>query len=78
MGYDRLVQDAQEVLDSLVAKVVEVQTKDGKWYTMRMQPYRTIDNVIEGAVINFTEITSLKRIQAELESDKAKLQFKST
>ncbi|MFN8739836.1 MAG: chemotaxis protein CheB [Pirellula sp.] len=78
VGYDRLVQDAQEVLDSLVAKVVEVQTKDGKWYTMRMQPYRTIDNVIEGAVINFTEITSLKRIQAELESDKAKLQFKST
>ena len=78
VGYDRLVQDAQGVLDSLVAKVVEVQTKDGKWYTMRMQPYRTIDNVIEGAVINFTEITSLKRIQSELESDKAKLQFKST
>ncbi|MCU0714405.1 MAG: PAS domain S-box protein, partial [Pirellula sp.] len=78
VGYDRLVQDAQGVLDSLVAKVVEVQTKDGKWYTMRIQPYRTIDNVIEGAVINFTEITSLKRIQSELESDKANLQFKST
>jgi two-component system CheB/CheR fusion protein len=78
VGYDSLVQDAQEVLDSLVTKVVEVQTKDGKWYTMRMQPYRTTDNVIEGAVINFAEITSLKRTQSELESDKANLQFKST
>jgi PAS domain S-box-containing protein len=78
VGYDRLVQDAQKVLDSLVTKVVEVQTLDGKWYTMRMQPYRTIDNVIEGAVINFVEITSLKRIQSELVLDKASLQFKST
>lgn len=78
VGYDRLVQDAQKVLDSLVTIVVEVQTKDGKWYTMRMQPYRTIDNVIEGAVINFVDITSLKRIQSELLSDKASLQFKST
>jgi two-component system, chemotaxis family, CheB/CheR fusion protein len=78
VGYDRLVRDAQEVLDSLVTKVVEVQAKDGKWYTMRMQPYRTIDNVIEGAVINFVEITSLKRIQSELLSEKASLQFKST
>jgi two-component system, chemotaxis family, CheB/CheR fusion protein len=77
VGYDRLVQDAQEVLDTLITKVVDVQTKDGKWYTMRMQPYRTIDNVIEGAVINFVEITSLKRTQSELEADKAKLQFKS-
>jgi len=78
VGYDQLVPDAQQVLDTLVTKVIEVQSKDGKWYTMRMQPYRTIDNVIEGAVLNFVEITSLKRIQAELESDKAHLQFKST
>jgi len=78
VGYDRLVQDAQEVLATLVTKVIEVQTKDGKWYAMRMQPYRTIDNVIEGAVLNFAEISSLKRVQAELESDKVHLQFKST
>jgi two-component system CheB/CheR fusion protein len=75
--YDRLVQDAQEVLDTLITKVIDVQTKDGKWYTMRMQPYRTIDNVIEGVVINFVEITSLKRTQSELVADKARLQFKS-
>ena len=77
VGYDQLVHDAQNVLDTLVTKVIDVQSKDEKWYTMRMQPYRTIDNVIEGAVINFVEITSLKRTQAELESGKASLQFKS-
>jgi len=78
VDYDRLVQDAQEVLATLVPKVIDVQAKDGKWYTMRMQPYRTIDNVIEGAVLNFVEISTLKRIQAELESDRSHLQFKST
>jgi two-component system CheB/CheR fusion protein len=38
---------------------VEVQTRDGKWYTMRIQPYRTLDNVIEGAVISFVDITEM-------------------
>ena len=59
VGYDRLVADAQAVLDTLVSKEVEVQTRDGKWYTMRIQPYRTLDNVIEGAVISFVDITEM-------------------
>ena len=59
VGYDRLVADTQTVLDTLVHKEVEVQTTEGKWYTMRTQPYRTIDNVIEGAVITFVDITEI-------------------
>ena len=59
VGYDRLVADTQTVLDTLVHKEVEVQTTEGKWYTMRIQPYRTIDNVIEGAVITFVDITEI-------------------
>ena len=57
VGYDRLVADTQAVLDALAPKEVDVQTKDGKWYTLRIQPYRTLDNVIEGAVISFVDIT---------------------
>jgi two-component system, chemotaxis family, CheB/CheR fusion protein len=34
-----------------------VQTAEGRWYTMRIQPYRTMDNVIEGAVLTFVDIT---------------------
>ncbi len=57
VGYDRLVADTQAVLDTLAPKAVDVQTKDGKWYTLRIQPYRTLDNVIEGAVISFVDIS---------------------
>jgi two-component system CheB/CheR fusion protein len=64
--YDRLGEDVREVLDSLIPKEIEVQTKAGVWYSMRIRPYRTIDNVIEGAVITFVEITEQKRVQESL------------
>ncbi|MEI6797235.1 MAG: PAS domain-containing protein, partial [Methanomassiliicoccales archaeon] len=57
VDYDRLVADTQAVLDTLIPKELETQTTDGKWYTMRIQPYRTIDNTIEGAVIAFVDIS---------------------
>lgn len=62
-GYDRLVTDTQSVLDSLVSKEVEVQTSAGEWYTLRILPYRTTNNVIEGAVLTFVNITDHKRIE---------------
>jgi two-component system CheB/CheR fusion protein len=65
VGYDRLLDDARAVLDSLIPRELEVQTRAGLWYLLRIQPYRTRENVIEGAVINFTEITELKKAQAE-------------
>lgn len=57
VGYDRLVADVQAVLNTLTPKELNVQTTDGKWHAMRILPYRTLDNVIEGAVICFVEIT---------------------
>jgi two-component system CheB/CheR fusion protein len=66
VGYDQLVKDVQAVLDTLVPLEVEVNTMEGKWYTLRIQPYRTLDNVIEGAVITFVDITETKQIQAAL------------
>lgn len=66
VGYTSLVSDAQAVLDTLVAKDVQVQTTDGAWFTLRIRPYRTLDNVIEGAVITFSDISELKRTEAAL------------
>jgi len=66
VGYDRILADTQAVLDSLVPKEVNVQTKAGAWYTMRILPYRTLDNVIEGAVITFVDITEMKRTEEAL------------
>jgi two-component system CheB/CheR fusion protein len=62
-GYDRLVADVQAVLDSLMPKEVEVRTQAGEWYLMRILPYRTLDNVIEGAVITFVDISDRKRAE---------------
>ncbi|HWR27968.1 MAG TPA: PAS domain-containing protein, partial [Candidatus Thermoplasmatota archaeon] len=67
LGYDRIVADTQAVLDSLIPKEVEVQTKTGIWYMLRIQPYRTINNVIEGAVITFVDITTMKKAQEAFE-----------
>jgi len=65
-GYDRLVSDIQDVLDTLTPKEVEVQTHAGAWHLLRIRPYRTLENVIEGAVITFMEVTEQKRAQAVL------------
>ena len=69
-GYDRLSADTQVVLDTLVPKEIEVQTVAGMWFTLRIRPYRTLENVIEGAVITFVDITEAKTTQkALLESE---------
>ncbi|MBE0584543.1 MAG: PAS domain-containing protein [Desulfofustis sp.] len=66
VGYDRLVGDVQAVLDTLAAREVEVETTDGRWYILRIQPYRTLDNVIEGAVITFVDITEARKVKDAL------------
>jgi len=66
VGYSGLLDDVQSVLDTLVTREVELQTTTGKWYAMRIQPYRTLDNVIEGAVLTFMDISEMKRVQASL------------
>ncbi|MCW2311636.1 chemotaxis protein CheB [Rhodoferax antarcticus] len=66
VGYSSLVSDAQGVLDTLVPKELQVQTNAGAWFTLRIRPYRTLDNVIEGAVITFSDISELKSTEAAL------------
>ncbi|HWR24955.1 MAG TPA: CheR family methyltransferase, partial [Methanosarcina sp.] len=71
LGYDRLVEDIKEVLASLTPKDIEVQARTGAWYLLRIGPYRTLENVIEGAVITFTEITDMKRAKEILKESEA-------
>ncbi len=66
-GYAALVEDARAVLDTLIPKERQVQTQEGRWYLMRLQPYRTLENVIEGAVLTFVEITQQKEMQEQLQ-----------
>jgi two-component system CheB/CheR fusion protein len=66
VGYSSLVADVQAVLDTLVPIDAQVQTITGKWYAMAIRPYRTLQNVIEGAVLTFMDITEMKRVEAAL------------
>jgi two-component system CheB/CheR fusion protein len=66
LEYDNLVQDAQSVLDTLVSREIEVQSNDGLWYSTRIMPYRTTENVIEGVVVTFVDISEPKLFQEEL------------
>jgi len=67
IGYDRLESDVQVVFESLIPKEIDVQTKTGEWYSMRILPYRTLENVVEGAVISFIDISPTKLVQKALE-----------
>ncbi len=67
VGYDRLVEDIQQVLDSLVPLETEVQTRSGTWYLARIRPYRTLKNVIEGAVLTFVDVTERKHLLETLQ-----------
>lgn len=66
LNYTHLVEDTQAVLDSLIPKEMEIQSIDGHWYLMRILPYRTIENAIEGAVLTFVDISEQKNTQERL------------
>ncbi len=57
--YDQLTEDVKKVLDTLIPKERKVTTKKNRRYTLRIQPYRTLENVIEGAVITFVDTTEM-------------------
>jgi two-component system CheB/CheR fusion protein len=75
VGYDRLVADVQGVLDTLAPKEAQVRSTAGRWYTMSIRPYRTLDNVIEGAVITFVDITEMRRIEDALAKEQPSLRL---
>ena len=68
LSYEGLISDLGDVLKQLTPKEVEVQTTAGAWYKMRIIPYRTMDNRIDGAVLTFTAIDEQKRAQQVLRS----------
>ena len=74
LKHDRLAQDAQEVLDTLVSKQSQVRSSDGQWYHLRILPYRTVDNVIAGVVLTFVDITPIKQMEQSLQKQQAESQ----
>lgn len=66
LQYTGLVDDIKQVLSSLVPRSIEVRTNNGVWYRVHIVPYRTAENVIDGIVLTFTDITELKKMSFSL------------
>lgn len=66
LDYPEMYTDAKKVLSSLIFLEHAVPTSDGRWYSIRMMPYRTVHDNIDGLVITFIEITKSKKLEFEL------------
>lgn len=75
VDYNDMVKDVTSVLDTLTIKEERVQSLEGRWFSMRIRPYRTLGNVIEGAVLTFVDITEMKQIEDELKKANARLRL---
>ena len=64
--YPDLPADALNVLKTLVYIKKQIPTKDGRWFSIRIMPYRTLDDRIDGVVITFFNISDLKEVEVKL------------
>ncbi|NDU85750.1 MAG: chemotaxis protein CheB [Ferrovum sp.] len=64
--YPSLLRDVEEVLRTLVYSDKEIETIDGRWFQVKIMPYRTLDNVIDGVVLTFNDVSQAKQLEAKL------------
>jgi len=73
-----LTKYGKKVLQDLSMREAEVETEDGKFYMMRVRPYRTVNNVIDGLVYTFENISGYKQITTALEKRENELNIVNT
>jgi len=71
--YPGMTEEAREVLRTLVFSEKQIAATDGRWFSVRIMPYRTMEDVIGGVVITFANITESKALEAELREVIARL-----
>ena len=72
--YPELVADAHEVLRTFSSTEKSIAAHDGRWFTVHIMPYRTLDNRIDGVVITFADITVAKKLEAKLRNHQSVLE----
>jgi two-component system, chemotaxis family, CheB/CheR fusion protein len=70
LQYPELHDDARETLRTLASSEKQIATDDGRWFTVRIMPYRRLDNVIDGVVITLVDITDTKKPESALRQHK--------
>lgn len=74
LEYNEFVVDAEQVLRNLIPLEHEIRSADGRWFLMRLRPYRTREDHIEGVVITFIDISELKETERQLNATKSTLE----
>jgi len=74
LAYPELAGDAREVLRTLAVHEQPVAARDGCWFLVRIMPYRTLENMIDGVVITFAEITASKTLEGKLRATQSGLE----
>ena len=64
--YNEIGENVSEVLQTLVFVEKAIITKDGRWFNVRIMPYRTSNDLIDGVVITFSDITHSKKLEEKL------------
>src|SRR5499427_8936645 len=78
LEYQDLTKDAKAVLSNLAPVRREVKSREGRWYDVRMRPYRTVDDKIDGVVITFVDVSERLKVEDALRDSEHKLlQMKS-
>ncbi len=52
-----------DVVETVSARECEVRDKHGRWYSLRLRPYRTLDNKIDGVVLLLVDVDAMKRAE---------------
>jgi two-component system CheB/CheR fusion protein len=73
LEYDGLTRDAHAVLVNLGVVKREVHGRNGRWYDVRMRPYRTVDDKIDGVVITFVDVTEHRSVEQALRASELQL-----
>ncbi|TFL16838.1 chemotaxis protein CheB [Jannaschia formosa] len=72
LAYDGVEKDAAKVLRELTPVETEVETRDGRWLMMRLRPYRTVEDKIEGVVLSFVDISARREAEGRLRESEAR------
>jgi two-component system, chemotaxis family, CheB/CheR fusion protein len=73
LEYEDLVKDARAVLSDLATVRREIHSRAGRWYDMRIRPYRTVDDKIDGVVITFVDISERHQVEEALRESERRL-----
>ena len=66
IDYPNMADDINQVIEKVAFKEKEVNTGEGEWYKVKIMPYKTSKNLIDGATITFIDISSIKNIQEKI------------